>query len=49
MFALSENINKPLSESELQTSQVLHYQTLSDLDRITQGLASFLLPGFSKE
>lgn len=45
MFDQAENINKSLSESEHQTS--FHHQTLSDLDRITQGQASFLMPGFS--
>lgn len=49
MFDWAQNINKPLREQELQTSQVLHCQTLSDLNRITQGLDSFLLPGFFQE
>lgn len=49
MFDQAENIDKPLSEQELQTNQVLHCQTMSDLNRITQGLDSFLLPGFSQE
>lgn len=49
MFDQAENIIKPLSESELQTSQVLHCKTMSDLNGITQGLAGFLLPGFCPE
>lgn len=47
MFDQAENINKHLSESDLQTIQILHCQTLSDLGGIAQGLGSFLLPGFS--